>query len=540
MDNPTRDEGRQQDQGRPPPEQDAQDPPPPTHSLRLSPQQVEDLAEFLEWNQLLRGRETASYEVAVRRDRRGAARLELTLVGAATTPQIDSGEVVPSAPSVSNKVGERVEEKEGKKEEELKDKNEEEKEKTGEEAQPPEISNKTEVKMKFTAVHEPTFRYHGAQTEIGREPLRAATESHARSVDPGGQRRRGKEKARKARKGKVVAQTPSTLAERLDEEPVNEMRTDQDDEERGQNLRRMEADLLDLESPPATRHSPESEARQEEPEEQSSGSSSSSSSSAPWPEELEDVYELFDLESMEEFDDETGSSDSSDSFFLGQHARERIALAWARRNLLELEEDVEEGAEVRRAEDPEPPAAERVADEVAEVFLLEGDNEPEAEEREEAVKEEKEEDEKEDEKEAVEDEEANDQAGPATQPAAAPQQAAAGVAGSGQARKQPASQRPRRALGVAQRASRRLMGLGVGQAVRRVPPALAGLSPAQLLLKIREELEAKLRDGGSGDEELRKVGRLSSARTSLEAIQKGRHVTGVQMARILRKIEGGY
>ncbi|CAD6197547.1 unnamed protein product [Caenorhabditis auriculariae] len=282
------------------------------------------------------------------------------------------------------------------------------------------------------------------------------------------------------------------------------------------------------------------EPTQDQEEERSSGSSSSSSSAEPWSEELQDVYELFELEAMEEFVEETGSSNSSDSFFLTQRDRERIALAYARANLVEVSDDEDEPAEVPRAEDSETIAAEDAQIDAVQTSSLQGEDVPEAEEMRdemEAVEDEAEERDEKDEEEVVEEEKAVDQAGPAAQPAAAPQQAAAGVAGTGQTQKLPAGQRPRP---VAQRASRRLRGLDVGQAVRRVPPALAGLSPAQLLLKIREELEAKLRDGGSGDEELRKVGRLSSAKTSLEAIQKGRHVTGVQMARILRKIEGGY
>ncbi|CAD6197764.1 unnamed protein product [Caenorhabditis auriculariae] len=515
MDETTRDESRHQDQGRqrPPQADDAHDPPPPTHSVRLAPHQVENLASFLEWNQLLRGHGTTAYEVAIRRDRRGGARLELTLLDAATTPQmedhgegtarsrdepegygigaptntVDSAEAVTGEDSDSNEVGET----DGERGEEIEEVKEEGGEGEGEEgAEPPQISNKTEEKVKFTAVHEGKFRHYGAQKENGREPLRAAAESNAPSTDPGAQLRNGKEKVQKAQRGKTVVLRLSML-----------------------------------------RQSPDSRQDQEEEEETTS---SGSSSSAPWPEELEDVHELFDLESIEEFDEETGSSDSSDSFFLSQRARERIALAWARRNLLNSPEEEEDDdvAEAPRAEDPAELVAEEAMDEAAELLHLQDEVVPEAEESGNEAKEEEK-----DGEEVEEDEEANDQAGPAAQPVAAPQQAAAGAAGPGQTRQQRAGQRPR---SVAQRASRRLRGLGVGQAVRRVPPALAGHSAAQLLVKIREELEAKVADGGYGDEELRRVGRLSSAMTSLQAIEKGRVVTDVQFGRILRKIEKGF
>ncbi|CAD6195762.1 unnamed protein product [Caenorhabditis auriculariae] len=551
MDNPARDESRQPEEGRrrPPPEEAEQDPPPPTHSVRLSPHQVENLTAFLEWNQLLSGQETAAYELAVRRDRRGVAMADIGEGTARSreaqerngieepTNTMESGEAVTDGDSME------VEETDGEmKEEKKKEEKETEKEKEGEGeeeegeagAEPPQISNKTEEKVKFTAVHEGMFRHNGAQKENGRVPLRAAAESHAPSKDPGVQLRRGKEMVQKAPRGKAVVLRLSMLAERLDED-MDEMRMAPDEEERRQDERRLEEELLDLESSPASRQSPQPDPRQEDQEEGEESTSSSSSSSAPWPEELEDVYELFDLESIEEFDEETGSSDSSDSFFLGQHARERIALAWARRNLLELPEEEDDVAEAPRAEETEPLAVEAVED-AAEILPLQDEEVPEAEETGNEANGEEKEDGNED-GEVVEDEEADDQAGPAAQPAAAAQQAATCAGGLGQARKHRAGQRPRP---VAQRASRRLRGLGVGQAVRRVPPALAGHSAAQLLVKIREELEAKLADGGAGDEELRRVGRLSSAMTSLKAIQKGRVVTDVQFERILRKIEGGY
>ncbi|CAD6196603.1 unnamed protein product [Caenorhabditis auriculariae] len=481
------------------------------HATKVANKTKEGKGLHKQMTPMTRGQETATYEVAVRRDRRGRARLELTLVAGAMAHQVedhgegtvrsreepegngngartntvDSAEAVTGEDSDSNVVGET----DGERGEEIEEVKEEGGEGEGEEgAEPPQPS--TRASFGITA-----RKRRSGQSRSAQPPKRALQ-------GPGGS----------AEKRKGEGSEDSEGPERKSSRP--------------------EAD---------DRHSPEPDARQEGQQEEEESTSSSSSSSAPWPEELEDVYELFDLESIEEFDEETGSSDSSDSFFLSQRARERIALAWARRNLLNSPEEEEEDdvAEAPRAEDPAELVAEEAMNEAAELLHLQDEEVPEAEENGGEEKEEEKEDgdDEEDGEEVEEDEEANDQTGPAAQPAAAPQQAAAGAAGPGQTRQQRAGQRPR---SVAQRASRRLRGLGVGQAVRRVPPALAGHSAAQLLVKIREELEAKVADGGYGDEELRRVGRLSSAMTSLQAIEKGRVVTDVQFGRILRKIEAGF
>ncbi|CAD6195721.1 unnamed protein product [Caenorhabditis auriculariae] len=462
------------------------------HATKVAIKTTEGKGLHKQMTPMTRGQQTAAYEVAVRRDRRGVARLELTLIAGAMAHQtedveegtvrsreepegngngapsntMDNGEVI-TEDSDSNEVGDtdggKKEDGEGEREEG---------------AEPPQPS--TRASFGITA-----RKRRLGQSRSAQPPKRALQ-------GPGGsaEKRKGEDPEGPDRKSR---RPEADDAERLDEE-IDEMGLAPDEEEGQQHdQRRLEEELLDLEDSPAS----------------------------------VSLLILFHMS----FTPLTGTGRQTRRTARGRRV-DVLQLF-----LIEEEED-DDVAEAPRAEDPAELVAEEAMDEAAELLHLQDEVVPETEEKENEAKEEEKENGDEDEKNGEEvEEEANDQAGPAAQPVAAPQQAAAGAAGPGQTRQQRAGQRPR---SVAQRASRRLRGLGVGQAVRRLPPALAGHSAAQLLVKIREELEAKVADGGYGDEELRRVGRLSSAMTSLQAIEKGRVVTDVQFGRILRKIEKGF